>query len=227
MVTISPPTIVLASGSPRRQELLAAMGLRFTVRVADIDESLRPGESPEVLVARLSLAKAQGMARPGVSLVVAADTVVVADRRVLGKPQSPQEATDALLRLRSRRHEVFSGLAVLDAASDRQCVQVVCSPVWMRDYDPEEVRRYVASGDPLDKAGAYAIQHDGFAPVAHIDGCYANVMGLPMCHLYRVLGLWHEPSPVHPLQSCPLARRAPCPHAQDILQAPPDTWDCG
>jgi len=210
--------VTLASASPRRRDLLAAMGIAFCVRSGDIDETPYPGEDPERLVRRLSLAKAEAVASDGI--IVAADTVVVADMQVLGKPGSPAEATRTLISLRGCSHHVYTGIAVLDAKQGRACVQVATSPVRMRDYGDDEIAAYVASGDPMDKAGAYAIQHQGFSPVAAIEGCYANVMGFPICHLYRLLTAWDLPAPVHPLACCPLAQREPCPYAEPILMAP-------
>lgn len=218
--------IILASESPRRQQLLAAMGLQFAVCVADIDETPRPDERPSQLVERLSRAKARAVAADTQALVIAADTLVVFEGRILGKPATPQVALETLMRLRGRPHEVFSGLAILDPQHGRQCLQAARSVVLMRRYDNQEARRYVSSGDPLDKAGSYAIQHDGFAPVAHIEGCYANVMGFPMCHLYRVLCHWGLTVPIHPLKSCPMALREPCPWAEDILKASSSEWCC-
>ena len=210
--------VTLASASPRRRNLLAAMGIAFDVQSADIDETPCPGEDPERLVRRLSAAKAEAVAGDGI--IIAADTVVVADGRVLGKPNSAQEATRTLCALRGRSHQVFSGLAVLDPGRDRACVQVATSPVRMRDYCDDEIAAYVASGDPMDKAGAYAIQHQGFSPVAAIEGCYANVMGFPICHLYRLLTAWEMHAPVHPLDCCPLALQEACPYAEGILTSP-------
>jgi len=213
------PFVTLASASPRRRNLLAAMGIDFCVQSADIDETPCPGEDPERLVRRLSLAKAEAVAGDGI--IIAADTVVVADMRVLGKPDSPAEATRILRSLRGRAHHVYTGIAVLDAKRDRACVQVATSPVRMRNYGDDEIAAYVASGDPMDKAGAYAIQHQGFSPVAAIEGCYANVMGFPICHLYRLLTGWDLPGPVHPLACCPRALREPCPYAEGILAVAP------
>jgi len=194
------------------------MAITFDVQSADIDESPCPGEDPERLVRRLSLAKAEAIERDGI--IVAADTVVVSDLCVLGKPTSPQEATRTLRSLRGRSHHVYTGIAVLDRNRARACVQVAASPVRMREYSDDEIAAYVASGDPMDKAGAYAIQHQGFSPVAAIEGCYANVMGFPICHLYRLLTAWDLLAPVHPLACCPMAQREPCPYAEDVLAAP-------
>jgi len=203
---IASQRIVLASRSPRRKELLGHMGLTFEVIVPEVDETPRNSEAPADLAARLCLAKASEVAsaRPD-ALIVAADTMVVLDGVILGKPSSAAQAHEMLARLRGRCHQVYSGLAVLDG--ERRALHTVVTPVYMRAYGTDEVRRYVASGDPMDKAGAYAIQHPEFEPVAKLEGCYANVMGLPMCHLYRTLRDWAMPMPVHPLRGCPHARQ--------------------
>jgi septum formation protein len=173
--------IVLASASPRRRELFELLGLPFTVRTADVDETSRPGETPDVLVARLSATKAATVAR-GLKdgLVVAADTVVAIDGEALGKPDDAAHAAEMLRRLRDRAHTVHSGVTVADAASGRAAIHLSATTVWMRDYSDAEIAAYVAGGDPLDKAGAYAIQHAGFQPVARIEGCFTGVVGLPL-----------------------------------------------
>jgi len=173
--------IILASASPRRRELLGLLGLPFVVRTVEVDETPRPGETPEVLVARLSATKAAAVAR-GLKdgLVVAADTVVVVDGEVLGKPRDAAQAVEMLRRLRDRVHAVHSGVTVVDAASGRAAIHLSDTAVWMRDYGDAEIAAYVAGGDPLDKAGAYAIQHADFHPVARIEGCFTGVVGLPL-----------------------------------------------
>ncbi len=211
-------SIILASGSPRRRELLSAMQMTFEVVTSDIDESVQARETPLALAYRLSLTKAEAVASAYIdAIIIAADTLVVLDNDVLGKPADWAEATEMLIRLRNRQHLVYTGLTVIDQLGDRRCTQVAITPVLMRDYSDEEIRRYVASGDPMDKAGAYAIQYADFNPVARFEGCYANVMGLPMCHLYRLLCSWHIDVPRHSLESCPLAIKEGCPWATEIL----------
>ncbi len=215
-------SIILASASPRRRQLLSAMGLAFHVVAADVDETVHPGELAAELARRLGAVKADKVAacHPQ-DLVIAADTLVVLDNDILGKPANSAEALEMLTRLRGRCHLVYTGLVLMGPARDWNCQQVAITPVTMRDYSFEEMHRYVASGDPLDKAGAYAIQYAGFDPVARFDGCYANVMGLPMCHLYRALRAWNVAVPVHPLHCCPYAVAwSGCPWSQDIVQAP-------
>jgi septum formation protein len=121
-------------------------------------------------------------------------------------------------RLRGQRHLVYSGLALVDTAGT-EYVQAVCTPVYMRAYSDAEIEAYVASGDPMDKAGAYAIQHPCFAPIDHLEQCYANVMGLPLCHLYRELTRRGVTVPRHPLQACPYPLEVgTCPWHTDILE---------
>jgi len=222
------PQIVLASASPRRRQLLASLGLDFRVVAADVPEAPRREERPDEMVLRLSVAKAEAIAdgAPG-ALIIAADTVVALDGDILGKPASDAEAWEMLTHLRARQHCVYTGLTVIDSASGRRCSQVAMTPVLMRDYGDDEMAAYIASGDARDKAGAYAIQSASFSPIARIDGCYANVMGFPLCHLYRLLHAWQVQVPVHPLQSCPQALGAGCPWALSILAAGPGAADPG
>lgn len=203
--------LVLASASPRRQELLAALGLPFVVVAAEVDEQRRPGEPPAALVQRLSRAKAMAVAalHPN-AVIVGADTVVVLDGEVLGKPADAGEAGRMLRALRGRPHLVYSAVTALHVATGCQATELSESRVWMRDYSDEEIVAYVASGDPLDKAGAYAIQHQGFVPVARIEGCYASVMGLPLGHLVRVLAAVGVTVPVDVAQACAAAIGAAC-----------------
>lgn len=199
----SDPAIILASESPRRSELLAALGLSFVVRPADVDETPFPGEAPDALALRLSRAKAAVVARSAPdALVIAADTLVVLGDAALGKPATPDIALEMLCSLRGRTHHVLTGLTLLSGADGLACTQLASTPVTMREYTEAEIRAYVASGDPMDKAGAYAVQNHAFAPVARLDDCYANVVGLPLCHLYRALSRWGV-SMRHPLENCP------------------------
>ena len=218
---------VLASGSPRRQELLAAMGVPYRVVVPNVAEDALAGEAPATLAVRLSAAKAQAaaeqvaagasLARPG-AILIAADTLVALEGEVLGKPAGAAEARIMLERLRGRTHRVYSGLAVLDLAAGRRVYSLAVTPVAMRSYADAEIQAYVESGDPLDKAGAYGIQSGAFAPVARIDACYTNVMGLPMCHLYRVLRRWGIKAPVHAIDACPYVQaHGACSWAHGIL----------
>ncbi|MGQ9516561.1 MAG: Maf family protein [Anaerolineae bacterium] len=179
---------ILASASPRRQELLSLFGRPFQVVPTDIDETNHENMVAEELVRRLSQAKARAAASVAENgLVIACDTIVVLDGRILGKPASPAEAREMLLALRGRPHQVMTAVTVLDAAGDEERSACDITQVWMRPYTEREIEEYVASGDPMDKAGAYAIQHAGFRPVCAVQGCFASVMGLPLCLLYRLL----------------------------------------
>jgi MAF protein len=189
--------LLLASQSPRRHELLSLLGLPFVVDAAGLEETQRPGEPPSEMVIRLSRAKARAASAAfgseevsRVDALIACDTTVAFEGRVLGKPDDASEAASMLRRLRGRVHAVYSGLTVMEPSSGRVESALAETTVRMRSYDDAELAAYVASGDPLDKAGAYAIQHDGFHPVAALEGCYASVMGLPLCHLTRRLRAW-------------------------------------
>ena len=198
-----PERLILASASPRRRELFSLLNVPFVAAAADVDEEIEEGESPQEMVCRLSLLKARAVAPsyPG-GLIVAADTTVALDGDVLGKPADEAEAVAMLRRLRGREHTVLSGVTVYHPASGRAITELAESAVWMRAYADEEVARYAASGDPLDKAGAYAIQHQNFSPVERIGGCYANVMGLPLCHLARALAQFGVTLTVDVPQAC-------------------------
>ena len=170
--------LLLLSASPRRRALLAATGLPFEVRPVDIDETPEPGEPPGALAERLARAKAAATPDPE-AWALAADTVVAREGETFGKPANANEAVAMLRRLRDCWHEVYTGVAV--RRPDGTIISAVdCTRVRMRDYRDDEIAAYVASGDPLDKAGAYAIQHVGFRPVAQFEGRYDTVVGLPV-----------------------------------------------
>lgn len=181
--------IALASNSPRRRQLLALADWNFIVSVADIDESVRENESPADYVLRLAETKARAIAHgmDADRIVLAADTTVVDGRDILGKPGDDAEAFDMLTRLRGRTHQVYTGIALLRAGDGSLLTDLCVTDVPMRNYSDEEIREYIASGDPFDKAGAYAIQHAEFHPVENLSGCFASVMGLPLCHVTRLL----------------------------------------
>jgi septum formation protein len=181
--------LVLASNSPRRKQLLALGGWEYKVLPVDIDEGQHYGENPEKYVVRLAQEKANAAAMQlaPTSLIIAADTCVVDGDKILGKPSNEDEAWEMLKQLRGRMHLVYTAICVLDAETRQTSSDLCRTDVFMRSYSEEEISNYIASGDPLDKAGAYAIQHHGFDPVEKIDGCYANVVGLPLCHLERKL----------------------------------------
>ena len=189
--------LVLASNSPRRKQLLALGGWTFSVLPIQIDENPRDGETPREYVLRLAEDKAHAAASqtPPGKWIIAADTTVAdqADHGgqalqpvMLGKPVDAADARQMLRRLRGRTHQVFTSLVVLRAEDGAFLADCCVTDVTMRDYSDAEIEAYVESGDPFDKAGAYAIQHREFKPVQELRGCYANVMGLPLCLLRRM-----------------------------------------
>lgn len=178
-------SLVLASASPRRRDLLGQLGLRFTVAAADLDETPRPNEPPEAYVLRLAREKAQAVAGrfPG-AWVLAADTTVVLGTELLGKPRDEAEARDMLSRLSGRTHEVHTGVAVSGRADE---ALVVRTRVTFRTLSAGEIAWYAGTGEPLDKAGAYAIQGKGGFLVAGIEGSPTNVIGLPLVETLALL----------------------------------------
>jgi len=215
--------LVLASNSPRRRELLSLGGWDFQVRPADVDESRLPGEDPSAYVLRLAAAKAGTCARtclPG-ETVVAADTTVTLEGDILGKPVDAHEAVQMLARLRGRTHQVCTGLAVLDMGTGAQVTDLCVTEVPMRAYADDEMQAYAHSGDPLDKAGAYAIQHTGFHPVHALAGCYASVMGLPLCHLARSLRRVGITPPKDIPAGCQASLSYACPISSRVLNGEP------
>lgn len=177
--------LVLASGSPRRRELLASLGLSFDVEVAGVDETARPGEAPRDYVLRVAREKAAAVAgRLPQALVLAADTTVALGAQILGKPADAAEAAQLLRQLSGRRHAVFTAV-VLDGAARAE--QVVETAVSFRELSPSEIAWYAGTGEPLDKAGAYAIQGAGGAFVRSIEGSASNVVGLPLAETVELL----------------------------------------
>lgn len=178
--------LILASGSPRRRDFLADLGIAFEVLVADIDETPLPGEVPIDFVARLSREKAQAVEQPG-AWVLAADTAVVVDGEILGKPGDEEEACAMLMRLSGRWHEVWTGFSLCCQTTGESCTKTVCTKVRFLTLTPELCRAYVRTGEPLDKAGAYGIQGKGCFLVPEISGSYTNVVGLPMTEVLETL----------------------------------------
>lgn len=174
-----PEQLVLASASPRRRDLLAGLQLDFEVRSAEIDESALTDELPEDHVLRLARAKAQAVAWPG-ELVLAADTVVVLEGRILGKPADPAEAHQMLSSLTGREHDVYTGVALFEPDRDTLVSATDRSEVRIAALDKDEISWYVSTGEPLDKAGSYAIQGLGALFVEKVVGNYTNVVGLPL-----------------------------------------------
>ena len=184
------PRLILASGSPRRRDLLDAMGVRFEVRPTDVDESALPGENPEQHVRRLARDKSRAQVAAG-ELVLAADTVVVIDGDVLGKPRDRDDAQNMLRRLSGRRHVVLTGIALTDGNLETTVDSLERSDVEIGALTEEEIVWYVGTGEPLDKAGSYAIQGLGALFVTTVMGNYTNVVGLPLPPtqaLFRELG---------------------------------------
>jgi septum formation protein len=179
-----PLPLVLASSSPRRRTLLAEAGVRFELAAVEVDESARPGESPEALTRRLAAAKARAAASALGALparvVLGADTLVVLDEAVLGKPRDAAEAVSHLSRLLGRTHRVLTAVALVRTDAPIFCERLVESRVTLRGASEQEIRDYVASGEPLDKAGAYALQGEGRRFVEKIAGSESNVIGLPL-----------------------------------------------
>ena len=196
--------MILASNSPRRKELLSMMGWDYEVIPANIDEKRLPGETPQNYVVRLAQEKAKAIALDNKypQVIVAADTTVVDGNVILSKPANAAEAMQMLQSLRGRVHQVFTGIAVLRPVEQNLLTDWCVTDVWMREYTDSEIDLYVESGDPLDKAGAYAIQHNGFKPVQRWQGCYANVMGLPVCTLDWMLEKAGFQSPLNTMQTC-------------------------
>ena len=179
--------IVLASQSPRRRELLGKMGLEFTTKAPEIDETALSGLPARQLVEALSREKALHIAQgedPD-TIVIGSDTVVVLDGEILGKPATPRQAEEMLTALSGRSHEVCTGVTVCQG--EKVVSQVEVTQVTFRSLTPEEVRRYVQTGEPMDKAGAYGIQGYGALLVEGIQGDYSSVVGLPVCRLGRIL----------------------------------------
>ena len=179
------PSIILASQSPRRRELLAIAGIPFAVRARTVNEVRAPGESPEAYVRRLARAKAEAAREAASEIVLGADTVVVLDGAVLEKPRDGADAQAMLRRLSAREHVVITGICLLHARET--IVESETTRVRFASLNASEIAEYVASGEPMDKAGAYAIQGLASKFVERIDGCYFNVMGLPLALVYRHL----------------------------------------
>ena len=180
---------ILASNSPRRKELLGLFQQPFQVAPADVDETEYPGEAPGEYVCRLAKTKAEvvGQQFSNARLIIAADTTVADGEEILGKPVDQADASRMLQQLRGRNHQVYTAIALMVPEKGILAQELCLSQVPMRNYSDEEIEVYVQTNDPMDKAGAYAIQHKGFHPVEDFKGCFASVMGFPACHLARSL----------------------------------------
>jgi MAF protein len=186
--------LVLASRSPRRRELIQLLGCSFESMAADVDEGSMIHADPALTVVQISRLKANTVlerfahkADNVQTVIVAADTIVTLDGQMLGKPDSEADAWRMLRLLRGRTHHVYTGLTLVDVGNDHKMDGSHVAAVTMREYTDEEIAAYVATGDPMDKAGAYAIQHPIFRPVKRLDGCFTGVMGLSVCHLIQML----------------------------------------
>ncbi|MYC94381.1 MAG: septum formation protein Maf [Caldilineaceae bacterium SB0661_bin_32] len=226
------PKVILASNSPRRQQFFHALGIPFLAESADVDESPAPNESPAQVVERLALAKALTVGSrlasfsdtidadpPEEVLVIGADTVVAIDGEVLGKPAGAGEAHAMLTRLRARPHQVHTAIAAVlrtEEGLKRTRSLLNTTTVEMRPYSDGEIAAYVATGDPLDKAGAYAVQHQRFHPVESVSGCPAGVMGLPAADLIRLLSEFNVTAARSPLQVCPALTGLQCCQRQAV-----------
>jgi MAF protein len=210
--------VILASNSPRRRQLLGLTGLDFSVHAADVDETPLDAEPAIRYVQRLAASKARavGAQVTSDSIVIAADTTVVDGNQILGKPVDNQDAARMLRQLRGRTHQVYTAIAVFRNAD--MVLECCGTDVPMRDYSDAEMQAYIESGDPLDKAGAYAIQHAGFRPVENLQGCYANVVGLPLCHLARALRKFDVELAANLPLACQSTIGYECPIYQALLQ---------
>ncbi len=177
--------VILASQSPRRRELLGLFHIPFTVRAADIDETMDPALPAEQEVARVSRAKAMATPAKAEDVVIAADTIVVCNGKTLGKPKSKEQAVEMLTMLSGRDHQVMTGLTVREGEDCRTVTEI--THLHFRKLSQQEILDYVATGEPMDKAGAYGIQGGAALFVERLDGDYYNVMGLPVCRLWQVL----------------------------------------
>jgi MAF protein len=212
-------TLLLASNSPRRRELLSCFQFPFRVSPVSIDEDPISGEEPGPYVLRLAETKgraAAGNARPG-EIVISADTTVADGDQIMGKPANEIEAKAMLVQLRSRVHQVYTALAVYDPYGDCMKTDLAVSNVQMRDYTDEEITAYIASRDPFDKAGGYAIQNEVFRPVEELEGCYSNVVGLPLCHLARLLQQFDLHPETRPDGTCISDLQYDCPYCRKVL----------
>lgn len=191
----------------------------FTVIVADVDETPLEGEAPRDYVIRLAKAKALAI-QPKVksdAIIIGSDTTVVDGNEILGKPIDEADAEKMLKQLRGRTHQVYTGVAFLRVSDGTLLTELSITDVPMRGYSDEELRAYIKTGDPMDKAGAYAIQHPDFQPVAFMEGCYAGVMGLPLCHILRALRRFEISPAANVPAACQSLLKYECPVSSVIL----------
>ena len=212
--------LLLASNSPRRKQLLALGNWNLNIVVSDVDESQLADETPKDYVLRLAQAKALAVVEKAhlENIIIGSDTAVVDGNEILGKPKDEMDAVRMLKQLRGHTHQVFTGVAVYRVDDGAMLTELCVTDVPMRNYSDDEIQAYVKTGDPLDKAGAYAIQHPDFQPVESMSGCYASVMGLPMCHVLRTL----KKLDVYAMADVPLGCQTllnyQCPVSNEILR---------
>ncbi|MEK6222368.1 MAG: Maf family protein [Chloroflexota bacterium] len=212
--------MILASASPRRKELLGLGGWDFEIISAEIDETPLDGESSKDYVIRLGEEKARAAdwGTDENAVIISADTTVADGDKILGKPANADDVRATLKDLRGRTHQVYTGLAVYQPGSETLYTELGATDVPMRSYSDEEIEAYIASGDPFDKAGSYAIQHPEFKPVNELTGCRANVVGLPLCHLQRSLRKLGILPEVNLQQACQDALNYTCTVYDSILE---------
>jgi septum formation protein len=217
--------LYLASNSPRRKELLSLVGWEYTLLPVQVNEAPLPNEDGVEYVLRIAKSKAYSSASQAAisGVIIAADTAVI-DRDmsgnpvILGKPADQNDAFGMLRSLRGHTHQVFTAISILRIQDGTILSDLCTTDVPMRNYQDEEVEAYIATGDPMDKAGAYAIQHAGFHPVERLQGCFANVMGLPLCHLTRSLAYLDMLPVVDVPQACQAGLGYDCPVYPQILK---------
>ena len=209
--------LILASASSRRKDLLALMDVPFETRPGNFLEPKKGKQSTRDYVLALAMAKADHVASCHGEILLAADTIVEINNELLGKPSNDDEAEQTLSILRGNLHRVYTGLVLRDVSSG-ETLQTVCETiVYMRDWTPEEQATYIFRGTYRDKAGGYAIQDEVFNPVERIEGCYANVMGLPLCHILRTLRRLDIEVTENVPQRCQKTLNIQCPVYEDIL----------
>lgn len=220
-IILSRMRLVLASASPRRRALLHLFGLSFDIVAADVDEDSAETADAAESARVIALLKAQTVAAttPDGALVIGSDTHVAVDGVSLGKPRDSADARAMLRLLRGRVHQVHTGIAVIDTTTSATWTDVATIDVPMRNYSDAEIDAYIAGGDPFDKAGGYGIQHPDFQPVARLHGCFAGVMGLPLCHLARILRRCGVTWPADIAATCQMYNQFECPVFESILSS--------
>ncbi|HQC64036.1 MAG TPA: Maf family protein [Anaerolineaceae bacterium] len=209
--------LILASASPRRRELLALLGLPFDLRPGTYPEPQKGEQYALEFVRALAVAKGQNVASSPGEIIFSADTIVLIDGKVLGKPADDEDARRTLGILRGRPHDVYTAINLFEVSSGGSRCEVCKTTVHMRQWSDEEQQAYIYKGTYHDKAGGYAIQDDSFHPVERIEGCYANVMGLPLCLLYRMFKEKGLPLPANLPEACQAYTGTSCNYYPDVL----------